>query len=96
MSLRKAVVTEERNVIIGIQNHADSFHLADAMMVTSVFPQKSRNISNTLEAHIAITKFQSSFAQEDVFGYGDGIPFKPDSPSRQHPTTTIYERGGRF
>ena len=37
MTTTKAAVTEERSVIIGIQNHADSFHLADAMMVTSVY-----------------------------------------------------------
>ena len=37
MTTTKAAVAEERSVITGIQNHADSFHLADAMMATSVY-----------------------------------------------------------
>ncbi len=37
-----------------------------------------------------------ALTQEDVFGLGGGIIFESDSQIRQHPTTTTYERGGRF
>ena len=44
MTIRKAAVTEERNVITGIQNHADPFHWADAMMVTSLYFHTAQQI----------------------------------------------------
>ena len=49
-----------------------------------------------IENEIAVTKQKSALAQEDVLGIGDGILFEHDSRFGRHPTTTTYERGGRF
>ena len=64
--------------------------------------QKSRNISNTLEAQIATTKFQNSFAQEDVFGVGtvflSNLTVHPGStpPPRSTNAGGDSDRNGRY
>ena len=58
--------------------------------------QKNRSIFDVFETKITVTKQKSALTQEDVFGLGDGIIFEHDSRLGQHPTTTTYERGGRF
>ena len=58
--------------------------------------QKARSIIDILKTKIAVTKQTSALTQEDVLGVGDGIIFEHDSRLGQHPTTTTYERGGRF
>ena len=61
------------------------------------FPsQKARGIIVIIKTKIAVTKQTSALTQEDVLGIGDGIIFEHDSRLGRHPTTTTYERGGRF
>ena len=61
------------------------------------FPSpKTGSIILIIKNEIAVTKQTSALAQEDVLGIGDGILFEHDSPLGRHPTTTTYERGGRF
>ena len=57
---------------------------------------KARSIIIIITTKIAVTKQTSALAQEDVLGIGDGIFFEHDSRLGKHPTTTTYERGGRF
>ena len=58
--------------------------------------QKTRGIIVIIKTKIAVTKQTSALTQEDVLGIGDGIIFEHDSRLGRHPTTTTYERGGRF
>ena len=58
--------------------------------------QKNRSTIDIFETKIASAEQTSALTQEDVFGLGDGIIFEHDSRLGQHPTTTTYERGGRF
>ena len=59
-------------------------------------PQEGRDIIGIITNEIAVTKQTGTLTQEDQCGFGDGVIFESDSPTRQHPTTTTYERGGRF
>ena len=59
----------------------------------------SPTTSNTIigiKNEITVTKQKSTFTQEDVLGIGSGIFFEHDSRFGRPPTTTTYERGGRF
>ena len=61
------------------------------------FPSpKTRSIIIVIKNEIAVTKQKSALAQKDVLGIGNGILFEHDSRFGRHPTTTTYERGGRF
>ena len=60
------------------------------------FPSPKVGSIIIITTEIAVTKQTSALAQEDVLGIGDGILFEHDSRFGRHPTTTTYERGGRF
>ena len=61
------------------------------------FPSPTtRSITISIKNEITVTEQKSTFAQEDVLGIGNGIFFEHDSRLGRHPTTTTYERGGRF